>query len=830
VYRTEIAEQLTTLGAEAGLSAEDTLRELLRGTGLVFATVNDRTFAIYRASGRTPRPANHGILDSPSDPSRPDINDDVNPAGSGGDGNVKDKGDKTVKHRGLIGRIAGALSLAIATLASAADGADGSESGSNKNSNHILEEVVVTAQKREERLIDTQQSVTVLSSNDLTKLGATQFRDFASTVPGLSFTTTGAGNTQISMRGVTTGYDVSSTTATYVDEVPYGSSTTFANNAQLGLDPALFGLDRIEVLRGPQGTLYGASAMGGLIKYVSKLPDASRLGYEVQTSVSSTRHGGFSYNGNGAINVPVVTDKAGLRVSGFEAHDGGYIDNLARHRNNVDRSDVYGARVDLLLAPVEPLTIRITGLLQNISRDGEATADYTSAGARPYGVLGQNRSAGEPFDQHFRVASGTVTYDLGPATLTSVSSYQTVRTDFVWDLSAIYVPFLNAPPPNGFGRSYSVLSVPGDSRTNKFTQEVRLASVANQKLEWLVGGFYTREKSSLFEVFAPLDLAGQPAPNDLFTYLLPSTYEEYAAFGDLTWHFSDKFDVTGGVRYARNHQSIEQLASGAFGVPGPNIRSSDSVLTYLANARYHFTDHATGYVRYATGYRPGGPAYVTIDPATGQPNGPPTFGADTLKSYEVGFKAETENRAFGVDLSAYYIDWSNLQVSFNNNGFSSIHNAAGGAGIRGAELALTGRPTSTFIMTSSLAYQDAKLLNADLDLHAAKGERLPNVPEFTASITADYELSLTSLRPTLGATVRYVDHRKSAFGSGAYPLPDYTTVDLRTGAVLGAVNVQLYVRNLFDEHGQVSVAYPQFGGRVAIQQPRTIGITATMSF
>jgi len=687
-----------------------------------------------------------------------------------------------------------------------------------------LEEVIVSASKRDETLIDTPQSVSVLSADALTKLGATQFRDFANTVPGLNFTTAGAGNTQISLRGVTTGFDVSPTTATYVDEVPYGSSTPFANSAQLALDPALSGIERIEVLRGPQGTLYGASSMGGLIKYVQRRPDLERFGVEMQTGLSSTHNGDINYNVNGAVNAVLVEEKVALRAGGFQSHDGGYIDNVATGAEDVNQSDVYGGRADLLIAPSKELSIRLVAFAQDIKRDGDATADYDAVGTKLYGELGQNRPAKEPFDQRFRVVSATVDYDFGAAALTSISSYQTVRSDFVWDLSSIYVPSLNAPPPAGFGRSYSAVAVPVLSETDKFTQEVRLTSATGGPIEWIVGAFYTRESSKLAQEFALYDAAGVRGTNDLFTYYVPSKYEEYAAFGDVTWKLTEKFDVTGGVRFARNDQSFSQAGTGLFGLSAPTNSAQDDVYTYLANARYHFTPDATGYIRYATGYRPGGPSYLTLDPQTGLPNGPATFDPDRLKSYEVGFKAQSSDRRFGIDVATYYIDWSDMQVSFNNNGFSSIHNTPGGASIKGAELTLNAAPSGGLSLSAALAYQDATLDEADPDLRAPKGERLPNVPRYTATLNADYKLPISNLDPSLGVTVRHVDDRKSGFGTGAYQLPEYTSVDLRSSIDFGTFDLQLYVRNVFDELGQLSVAYPQFGGRVAIMQPRTYGL------
>ncbi len=695
-----------------------------------------------------------------------------------------------------------------------------------------LEEVVVTAQKRTERLIDTPQSVSVVSSADLAKLGAVQFSDFANTVPGLNFFTAGAGYTQISLRGVTAGFDSGSTVAVYVDEVPYGSSSDFANGAQTALDVGLFSLDRIEVLRGPQGTLYGASSMGGLIKYVTKQPDTSRFGGDAQAGVSGTEYGGVNYNVAAAVNFPVLSDKIAVRASGFESHDGGYVDNIALGQKDANRSDIYGGRLDVLFTPTEALTIRVGGFLQDISRDGESTVNYTFAGVPAYGKLDQYHPFAEPFDQKFRLVSSTVTYDFGPTTLTSISSYQTNHTQVFYDVTAYYAPALSA---YGLG-DYSAVGDPLDLTTKKFTQEVRLASNGTKRLEWVVGGFYTHESSGNTQSFVAKNLAGQFGTYDLFFDAEPSTYKEIAGFGDLTYHLTSAFDVSGGLRYSRNDQVFDTHQSGLFGTSDLSNSSSETNVTYLANARYHFSDNATGYLRYATGYHPGGPNFVGRDPSTGLPLGPETFKAEKLRSYEAGFKAETADRRFSVDVDGYYIDWTDVQVAA---GAGIIVNAPG-AHIWGSELALTARPTSSFTATGAFAYQNARTSEADTDLGAAKGERLPNVPRFTAALNGDYEFSHAGLRPTIGAALRYVSDRTAAFDNAIqnpsvtflqYRLPAYTAVDLRTGIALSSVNLQLYVRNVFDERGQLSaITYRGPQPWVAVLQPRTIGISATTSF
>lgn len=695
------------------------------------------------------------------------------------------------------------------------------------------QEIVVTAQKKAERLIDVPQSITAVTADDLSRLNATQLRDFTNTVPALTVTSSGVGRSQITLRGVTSGEDIGPTTGVYVDEVPYGSSTAYANGAGLAFDAGLFDLDRVEVLRGPQGTLYGASSMGGLLKYVTRQPNLQEMGGVVQGGVSSTRFGGVNYNAAAALNAPLVTDKVAVRASAYYNHDAGTIDNLTFNQDDVDRSRVYGGRVDLMLKPTEDLSIRLTGFAQNIHRNGSSLVDFTRAGALVDGPFEQRRFASEPYDQRYRNVSGTINYDLGFAALTSISSYQTVRTNFVVDGSALYVPLFAALAGLNFG------SVPIQfaSTTDKFTQEVRLASSSEGLLEWTIGGFYTHEKSGNSQAFLPTTLAGTPSPIDLLHVNLPTTYDEIAGFGNLTLHLTDKFDVSGGVRVARNKQSYTQNATGILVASQPTNRSQETVATYLANVRYKFSDRASLYARFATGYRPGGPNAVIRDLTTGALLAPATFKSDSLYSYEAGFKGETADRTFGIDVAAYHIDWKDMLVPSAANGIGVIINADQ-AKIDGAELTLTARPNRELTFSGAFAYQNARLARASAALGGRKGERLPNVPEWTAAVNADYAARGDGLRPTLGGTVRLISNRKSSFDASAgYPqfdLGDYVTVDLRAGATLATVDLQVYLRNAFDTRGKVSAVtlFSAFGGpaNVAMVQPRTIGISATKRF
>jgi outer membrane receptor protein involved in Fe transport len=254
-------------------------------------------------------------------------------------------------------------------------------------------------QKRQERLIDVPQSVSVLSSDIISRMGAQQFRDYADTIPGLNFTTSGAGYTQITMRGVSLG-DRVATVAVYIDDIPTAAVGNLGT-----LDLGLFDVDRIEVLRGPQGTLYGASAMGGLVKYVTKGPDVTQFAGQAQLGVSSTKDGEAGYTGAGAVNIPLVDEKIALRASGFFTRDPGYIDNLLIGRKDVNGADIYGGRLDLLLMPTEALSVRLAAFMQNIERDGVNAADYTSDRQPVDGSFDKARAVAEPFATKSRLVS-----------------------------------------------------------------------------------------------------------------------------------------------------------------------------------------------------------------------------------------------------------------------------------------------------------------------------------------------------------------------------------------------------------------------------------------
>jgi outer membrane receptor protein involved in Fe transport len=700
-----------------------------------------------------------------------------------------------------------------------------------------LEEVVVTAQKVSQKLSETPLSVTAVSAKDLDAMGAVQFADFANSVPGLTFTSQGVGATQISLRGISAGTDVSPTVGIYVDEVPYGSSTSFAGSSGLALDAALFDIDRIEILRGPQGTLYGASTMGGLLKYVTTAPDVHQFDGTARAGVSTTAHGGINYDVASAVNLPFASDTAALRLGGYYSHEGGYVDSPGTGQKDVDQSNVYGGRADLLFKPNDQLSVRLNAFVQKVTRDGENTVGYDLATEKPLaGNLDQPTILKQPFDEQFELFSGTVVYNFGPATLTSISSYQELTNSSFLDASPLYVPILNAELPHPTFPTFGAIGVAYGIKTDKFTQEVRLAGTG-PVVDWLFGGFYTHETSNqtqLVDSYAP-DFS--PININVGTVALPSSYEEVAGFGTVTWHVTSKLDLAGGLRYSHNSQTFEQDGSGLLLGSNPAAKSSGGVTTYLGNLRYRVADNVMTYARFATGYRPGGPNFIGSDPVTGQPIGNAAFQADKLQSYEVGIKASSNDHRFSADGAVFFINWDNMQIDSARNGVGVVANAST-ARSTGAELTLSALPVPELSLVGAFAYTHARLTADAPDLGGKDGDQLPNSPEFAGTISADYNFSTASHPASVGTAVRYVGNRTHSFdlnaGDPQYHLPSYTTLDLHGSVAFGTTNLRLYVHNLTDERGQLSVGtvLTQVGGpaMVSIMQPRTFGISVDTKF
>lgn len=747
------------------------------------------------------------------------------------------------------------------------------------------DEIIITAQKRNEKILDIPQSVTVVGGETLERQHAVTFQDYVNQVPGLSLEQTQPGVTRLVLRGVNTG-GVSSTVAVYVDETPFGSSTGLVNGAILAGDFDTFDVARIEVLRGPQGTLYGASSLGGVLKFVTNEPELGKMSARGRAGLEFVDSGGTGYNFSGAVNVP-MGDVAAFRGSGFYRKTAGWIDASGLPATlttaallpppfaasvsvpgltgkNINDSQVWGGRGSVLFKPTQELSVRLTAIAQHIESDAPSYSAVTEDDHIRFN--GDDISSvyiPTPNKLKYRLYNGTVGYDFGFASLTSSTSFNTSDQTFTLDLVPQYGTFVNlayGPLHPGFSLGLpgmqaspltnSVISPYQNQQTdlNKFTQEVRLASPSDDKFEWMVGLYYTHEEGKIDQLISSQDaITGQPFTNPtlatLGTARLDSKYKELAGFTNVTWHATDRFDITAGARLAKNDQSAHQVTSGPLaGVSDDVTKSDESVFTYSVSPRFEINDTTAVYARIAKGYRPGGP---NVLPPTAPATVPRQFDSDTLTSYEMGLKADLGHRS-SLDIAVYHLNWKDIQLfslvdnyGVNVNGGKAVSN--------GIEGSLTLRPVTGLTVGLNGAWTDAHLTEDTPPVAGGlDGDKLPYIPNFSLSLNTDYDWHLSDTTSAfVGATFAYTGKQRDNFNFFGDPpqahVSDYAMIDFRGGIEFDRFTLEAYVKNVANTRGVTALNTVSdavtganmvpFGGiYAALTRPRTFGLSLSAGF
>jgi iron complex outermembrane receptor protein len=707
-------------------------------------------------------------------------------------------------------------------------------------SSDALETIVVTAEKREEKLKDVPMSITALGGNSLDNLQYRSFSDYAAMVPGLSLTSSQPGLTTLTLRGQNAG-GVGSTVAVYLDESPFGSSSALLNGSILSGDFDTWDLQRVEVLRGPQGTLYGANSEGGLLKFVTAAPVLGSFSGAAEVTGESVDHGGKGGDVRAVVNLP-IGDKVALRVGGFDQDVPGYIKDPSRGKTDLNDGHKYGGRVSLLAEPIDSLTVRLTATSQQSRYDGTPNIDVNPVTLKPaFGDLTQNRLLNEPSSFQYKNYNATINWDAGPFSILSTTSYSILNSDFVVDYTNIQL----APGFTVQNLLASALKMPGlgayvDDLADlkKFTQEVRLSSPSTNFLEWQVGGYFTRETGHLFQHLNAVKLpsgtsAGLPP---LEFPILDSTYKETAGFANLTVHIIPQFDVQAGGRYSKNEQTATESITGllvpsqAFSTP-----SEGHVFTYSVAPRWHVDADNMVYLRWATGYRPGGPNAL---PPVAPPDVPRQYGADKTSNIELGVKSSLLQGRLSIDASIFHVDWTNIQLleQVDNTG---INGNGGKARSQGLEWAVGYVPLHGLTLQWTGAYTDAKLTTDAPAVHGNTGDSLPYAPKWGTSFDGEYDwAAFADFKYFVGATWSYVGARETGFGTDVtrltqVRLSSYDTYGARVGLDNVRYRVTLYGKNLSDSRGitnYVNQGAPGLNGDVSVIQPRTIGVTLSAKF
>jgi len=743
----------------------------------------------------------------------------------------------------IVHKSTSTLAASIAALLAAAGGLfSPSPAFAQDEAESALEEVIVTASRREEALQDVAIAVSVIDVGEFADAGLTGLPDILTFVPGVSVVDGGAPfSNSVYMRGINA--VLSAGVVSYIDEIPFGSSTVYTNPTPL--DGTLLDLGTLDVMKGPQGTLYGSSAMGGILKFNTRKASLTDWTGSMSADLSSTHGGGLNQLYRANVNGPIATDTLGVSFTAFWKDKSGYIDNVPLAKSGWDDYEYYGGSGSLRWAATDKLEFTLQGLYQKSTQEGLATiqANYGQDALLPgkgpkepwFGKYETGEADINPSEYEAQVIGLTIGYDFGFAKLTSVTSTQEMSFVQTIDVTVPFAFYADLFFPDSAPHSSAVLV--GDLGFEKLTQELRLTSESNEKFEWIVGAYYTDEEGHNIQ-----DLVITPtAP--LYFANFPSNYDETSVFATGTWYFTQDFDASLGVRYSDYSNDVELQTVGPLVAPLPLTEIGDNVTNYLFNMRYRAGDNMSMYGRIASGYRPGGANFVLIDPGTGQPITNPLFEPDDLWSYEVGVKGTSDNGRWNYDVAAFYLDWNDYIIAVNRGGLNVAGNAEQAIS-KGIEASLGFAATEALTITAMASYARAELGADEPDLGGASGDQLPNSPEWAGAIDFDYRFNIGDLPSYVGAAWRYKGNMPVGFpgysdSSGAYWPPStprvelngYSLVDLRAGTSLGAFDVSLYVTNLFDEWAYVNFA-PSFvsASTATPTRPRTIGAVVRWNF
>jgi len=721
-----------------------------------------------------------------------------------------------------------------------------------------LEEIVVTAQKTSESLSKVPISISVMTGQDLANDGVRSYEDLARALPNVSFTDFGgAGQSNIEIRGISSQAG-SATTGIYLDDVPINIINIYTAGAT---EPKFFDIDRVEVLRGPQGTIYGSSSMGGTLHFVSNKPDLHAYSGTADAQVSATDGGGTNYAAMGVVNAPLSDGVAALRMGASFQHDSGWINrvdasgNVVAHR--INDQDATVVRATLLLQPSAALTITPSVFLQRVGTGGNS---LFGAG---YPLFESPTLVAETGRDEYGIASVTVGYDLGGADLTSVTGFFWRQDHRLVDgtyYDSAYIGSLFDTPVSqggfglGNGANFANLPAPSQFNTsvNQFHQELRVASrpAGADRLAWIGGLYYSRNRTDLLDnehipgfnatfqnTFGttPDALLGAGFPNDL-VYYANSVFinEERAAFGQLSYRITPALKATAGLRYEKATESLAFDSDGflSAGTPPSDQSVSGNATTPRFALAYDVSAQSMVYASAAKGFRVGGANRPMPAALCGTP-GPTGYDPDSLWSYELGSKTRILGDTVTLSGALFDIRWKNMQqdIVVTSCGFDYKTNT-GNAESKGAELEARGHLTPNLSVGVGGNYTSAKMTTSIDTLGVQQGDRVPGVPDWSLGVNAEYGVPLAAGRAfgRLNGQWTGTSQGVIARSDPDFYRPGYFVMGGGLGFDRDRYNVSLFVNNLLNQRKilqRPNVALVEYGMTTT---PRTIGIRGTYDF
>jgi iron complex outermembrane receptor protein len=764
-----------------------------------------------------------------------------------------------------------------------------------------LDEVIVTAGRREQSVTSVPYNISAVSAEALTRNGVTDILKLARSVPGVAIVDRGpreAGmNNTIVIRGIATGGAGALTPA-----MPQSDTvSTYIGEAPLYVNMAIKDVERVEILRGPQGTLYGSGSLGGTIRFLFNRPDPSAFSASLDGSAAGTKKGSLSESGDVVLNIPLGENLA-LRTVGSYSHSGGYVDQtfafkrdssngpatnsnpanilsgapITERRKNVDSADIYFGRVSLRAKPSEDVDLQLNYQYQRTEVGGSGGVNPDFGGNNWY--EGSQRIL-DPLEGNTHLVNLDASVDFGFATLTSSSSYYNAKTQSSRDNTGAF-------ETAGFGVLYlgnpRFIAEARDTSNNRgFVQELRLASNGNTRLQYVLGAFHqnTKRYLELNEILpgysqwrrvngtnpfgGPLPPNFQ-LPNDAdFITAETQRFRESAAFGELTFNITDRWQVTGGTRFFwqrfNDQASLVLPQTEVLFGPGQGSGSADNTTKnsdhiFKANTSYAVADSLRVYATFSQGFRRGGAnALPTVGPFA-ERAALNSYKADQINNYEIGFKGRVAG-VLSFSTAVYKIDWKDIQLFAATPAAGQPFVANGGrARSKGFEFEANWKIADPLSMNFGYAYSDAKLrdnfqilaLNSALTnqlggvaASGVAGSPTPGTPKHSLTLAVDYRHALSEDR----AIVFHIDgnyrskvlRNLASSTSAAFYLDGYSLWNPSISYESSRWSVSAYVDNVFDAHAISSLnsLTPAVANRqrsIFIARPITAGLRFNMKF
>lgn len=718
-----------------------------------------------------------------------------------------------------------------------------------------LEEIVVTSAKREQSLQDVPMAVTAFGGAQLEKMGATGFLDYATKVPNLGFGADADGrfdSRKTGIRGVfgagqaTTG----GTTGFYIDDMPIPET----------MNPRVTDVERIEVLRGPQGTLYGARSMGGTIRLISKQPSLTETEVRGHALVANVKEGNFNWAVDAAVSVPVVEDKLGLRIMAYYGEDSGVQDRLVMpgspgpdfFEKNVDDETFYGGQIAATIALTEDLTFVPKFIYQKVKAGGLPFADNQPGNF----VQLRNFNLAEDGRDEFYIASGTLNWQKDFGTFVSSTGYMKREVFENEDETYVLTYFFGTPPiPSTISQDISF---------DAFVHETRFASDFDGPFQMNAGIFYQETNENV--IFPPAmaigldeafsDLIGAPyPPGVLGTDMIYTTdghfdTKEKAAFFELSYEVTEWLKATFGGRYFNSKTDYfvtrDGIANGGFTMTTGQQKENGFNPKLLLEARV--SEDVNVYTTASKGFRIGGvngsiPADLCADDLIELGNPDPdslgSFDSDSLWNYEVGVKSALLDRKVTLNAAAFYINWKNvIQRVQPSCGFAFLTNV-GDATNKGVEIELSTRLVQGLDVSFGLGYTHAEFTKITNPFSPVQeGDRVQQVPKWTFTTSGQYSFPLTGeLEGFIRADYSYQSNSLSGNNSIGTPRirPSWSLVNVRAGIYRNVWELAAFVDNLTNEHINLAdnkslAAEHPARPRIVTNRPRTIGVEARVNF